>query len=394
MAKLLPISYSVRNVRARPGRTLMTASIIALVVVACSLFLGLISSLKHSLVSSGDPRNLIVMRKGADNDGSSALALAAFQAVRYFDGIARDDEGYTLASPELVVQPFFHTRDGGRENVLVRGVEAVALAVHDNIHIVEGRMFEPSAREVVVGRGVVGRYVGTTLGSDLSFGRGTWKVVGIFEAGGSSFESEVWVDVRELANDAKRPYPYSGFRLRVASFADFEPLRQRINSDPRYALDAQRETDYYAKQSESANSLYILVVAIAILAGIGAGFGASNAMYAAVQARTAEIGTLRALGFSRTAILLSFQIEAIALSAVGFVIGAAASLGLAAVLRAVMGGIAFGNVTFTTNVVTLDVRPNDLLAALVLAVVIGIAGGFGPAWRAARMRPIEALRRA
>ncbi len=372
----------------------MSASIIALVVVACSLFLGLISSLKHTLVSSGDPRNLVVMRKGADNDGSSSLSLAAFQALRYFDGIARDDEGHTLASPELVVQPFFHTRDGGRENVLVRGVEAVGLAVHANVHIVEGRMFEPSASEVVVGRGVVGRYAGTTLGSDLRFGRGTWKVVGIFEAGGSSFESEVWVDVRELANDAKRPFPYSGFRLRLASPSDFESLRQRINNDPRYALEAQRETDYYAKQSESANSLYVLVVAIAILAGIGAGFGASNTMYAAVQARTAEIGTLRALGFSPMAILLSFQIEAIALSALGFIIGAAGSVGLAALLRVLMGGIAFGNATFTTNVITLNVRANDLLAAFVLALVIGIAGGLGPAWRAARMRPIEALRRA
>jgi len=394
MAKLLPLSYSVRNVQARPLRTLMSASIIALVVVACSLFLGLISSLKHTLVSSGDARNLVVMRKGSDNDGSSQLPIEAFQAIRYLDGIARDSEGLSLASPELVVQPFFHTQDGGRENVLVRGVEPVALAVHDNVHIVEGRMFEPSRSEVIVGRGVVGRYVGAALGSDLKFGRGTWKVVGIFEADGSSFESEVWVDVRELANDAKRPFPYSGFRLRVASPADFKALQDRIDNDPRYALAAQRETDYYAKQSESANSLYVLVVGIAILAGIGAGFGASNTMYAAVQARTAEIGTLRVLGFSRRAILLSFQLEAIALASVGFVIGAAASLGLAAVLRVVMGGIAFGAATFTTNVVTLTVRPNDLLASLVLAVVIGIAGGFGPAWRAARMRPIEALRKA
>lgn len=394
MAKLLPVSYSVRNVRARPARTLMSASIIALVVVACSLFLGLISSLKHTLVASGDPRNIVVMRKGSDNDGSSQLSLEAFQAIRFFDGIARDGAGQPLASPELVVQPFFHTYDGGRENVLVRGVEPVALAVHDNVHIVEGRMFEPSRSEVVVGRGVVGRYVGAVLGSTLRFGRGDWKVVGIFEADGSSFESEVWVDVRELANDAKRPFPYSGFRLRLASQSAFEPLQRRINDDPRHALDAQRETDYYAKQSESASSLYVLVVGIAILAGIGAGFGASNAMYAAVQARTAEIGTLRVLGFSRRAILLSFQLEAIALALVGFAIGAVAALALAAVLRVVMGGIAFGAATFTTNVVTLRVGASDLLASLALAVTVGIAGGLGPAWRAARMRPIEALRKA
>ena len=391
---MLPLSYSLRNVQARPGRTLMTASVIALVVIACSLFLGLISSLKRTLVSTGHPLNLVVMRKGSDNDGSSQLPNEAYQAIRYFDGIARDAHDEPLISPELVVQPFFRPRDGGRENVLVRGVEPVALAVHDTVRIVEGRMFTPSSGEVVVGRGLVGRYVGTGLGNELQFGRGTWKVVGIFEAEGSSFESEVWADVRELANDAKRPFPYSGIRFRAASEADIAPLQRRIEDDPRFALQAQRETDYYAKQSESANSLYVLVVGIAILAGIGAGFGASNTMYAAVQARTAEIGTLRALGFSRTAILTAFQIEALALSAVGFAIGAACTLALAALLRSLLGGVGFGAATFTTNVITLRITGRDLISALILALLIGLAGGFGPAWHAARLRPIEALRKA
>jgi len=146
----LPLSYSLRNVRARRGRTLMTAGVIALVVVACSLFMGLISSLKHTLVSTGDPRNIVVMRKGSDNDGSSQLTLEAYQAIRFFDGIARDAHDEPLASPELVVQPFFRTREGGRENVLVRGVEPVALAVHDNVRLVEGRMLMPSSGEAIV----------------------------------------------------------------------------------------------------------------------------------------------------------------------------------------------------------------------------------------------------
>ncbi|MBI3785267.1 MAG: FtsX-like permease family protein, partial [Deltaproteobacteria bacterium] len=154
------------------------------------------------------------------------------------------------------------------------------------------------------------------------------------------------------------------------------------------------ETDYYAKQSESANSLYVLVVGIAVLAGIGAGFGASNTMYAAVQARMAEIGTLRAMGFSRASILIAFQIEAFALALVGFAIGTVCSLGLAKLIAVLMGGIAFGAATFTTNVIGLRVSAGDLLSALVLSILIGIAGGFGPAWRAARLRPIEALRKA
>ena len=390
----LPLSYSLRNVQARRGRTLMTAGVIARVVVASSLFLGLISSLKRTLVSTGDPRNIVVMRKGSDNDGSSQMTLEAYQAIRFFDGIARDAADQPLVSPELVVQPFFHTPAGGRENVLVRGVEPMALAVHDNVRIVEGRMLTPSSGEAIVGRGVVGRYVGAALDDQLAFGRGRWHVVGVFEAGGSSFESEVWVDVRELANDAKRPFPYSGIRIRVATPAQLEPLVRRIDDDPRFALGAERETEYYSKQSESANTLYVLVVGIAVLAGIGAGFGAANTMYAAVQARTAEIGTLRALGFSRGAILASFQVEALALAAVGFVLGAACALGLSACLRLLLGGIGFGAATFTINVITLKVSAWDLAAALVLALVIGTAGGFGPAWRAARLRPIEALRKA
>lgn len=390
----LPLSYSVRNVVARPARSAMTVGIIALVVVACSLFLGLISSLKRTVVSTGDPMNLVVMRKGSDNDGSSQLSLEAFQAIRFFDGIARDAEDRPLASPELVVQPFFRPRGGGRENVLVRGVEPVALQVHNQVRITEGRMFTPSTGEVIVGRGVVGRYAGATLGNELEFGRGKWKVVGIFDAGGSSFESEVWADVRELANDAKRVFPYSGVRLRVASPADLEPLQRRINDDPRYALDAQRETEYYAKQSESANSLYVLVVAIAVLAGVGAGFGAANTMYAAVQARTAEIGTLRALGFSRAAILSAFEIEAVALSALGFLLGAVCAVGLSWLLEVLLGGVTFGARTFTTNVVALRVSTSDLVGALMLSLGIGVGGGLGPAWRAARLRPIEALRKA
>jgi ABC-type antimicrobial peptide transport system permease subunit len=388
----LPPSYAIRNVTARPTRSLMTASVIALVVVACTLFLGLISSLRRTLVSSGDPLNLVVMRKGSDNDGSSQLMLEAYQAIKYFDGIARDAEDQPLVSPELVVQPFFRTRDGGRENVLVRGVEPVALQVHREVRVAEGRMFAPSAGEAVVGKGVMGRYEGAALGDELQFGRGRWKVVGVLESGGSSFESEVWVDVRELANDAKRPFPYSGIRVTAVSPEARAALERRIDDDPRYAMEAQSESAYYAKQAESANALYVLVIGIAVLAGIGAGFGAANTMYASVQARTAEIGTLRALGFRRGTILLSFQLEAVVLALLGFLIGAVSAVLLTKVIGALVGGVAFGARTFTTNVITLTIAPGDLVAALILSILIGLAGGLGPAWRAARLRPIEALR--
>ena len=394
MVARLPLSYSVRNVLARPTRSLMTATVIALVVVACALLLGLIGSLRQTLIASGHPLNLVVMRKGSDNDGSSQVALEAYQMVRFLDGIARDAADQPMVSPELVVQPFMRRTTGGRENVLVRGVEAMALPVHPEVRITQGRMIEPSAGEAVVGRGLIDRYEGATLGDELRFGRGRWKVVGVMDAGGSSFESEIWVDVRELGRDAKRFFPYSGVRLRARDASAMAALKRRIDGDPRHALEAKPEVEYYASQAESADVLYILVIGVAVLAGIGAGFGAANTMYASVQARTAEIGTLRAMGFARSAILRSFQVEAAALGVLGFVIGAVAALVLAAVIRGAFGGVGFSANTFTTNVVMLRIGPAELGVAFVLAVVVGLAGGIAPAWRAARLRPIEALRRA
>jgi putative ABC transport system permease protein len=390
----LPLRYSVGNLFARRTRTLLTLGVVAVVVLATTLLLSLVSSLRRTLVTTGDPHNLIVMRKGATNDGSSALPLEAYQALRYFEGVGKSPEGEPLVSPELVVQPFFSRRDGGRENVLVRGVEPVALAVHDSVKIVEGRMFEPSQGEVIVGTGVAGRYAGAAVGEVVKFGRGTWKVVGRFESGGDSFESEVWADVRELARDAKRPMPYSGFRVRAEPGTDLDAMIRRIDDEPRWAMEAQRETEYYAEQSKSADALYLVVIGLAVLSGIGAICGATNTLYASVQARTAEIGTLRALGFSRGTILSAFLIESLLMAGAGFAIGGALAGVLATAISSALGGVGFASVTFTTNVIDLRVGVSDLCWAAALSLVIGLIGGWFPALRAARLRPVEALRRA
>jgi putative ABC transport system permease protein len=390
----LPLTYTVRSVRTRLRRSVLTVGVIALAVVATSVFLALISSLRQTLVTTGSPDNLVVLRKGSDNDGSSMLDLAAYQAIRYLDGIARDGRGRPLVSPETVIQPFLRTRDGGRENVLVRGVEPMALTVHDQVRIVEGRMFRPSAGEVVVGRGVVGRYQGTDLGSMLAFGRRRWHVVGVLEAGGSSFESEIWADAREVARDSTRPFPYSGIRVKTAAGADRAALIRRIEDDPRFALEAKPEVEYYREQADSARTLYLLLLILAVPIGVAAGLGASNTMFAAVQGRRVEIGTLRALGFSRGAILGSFLLESVGIALVGFAVGAVGTLALARVLGYVLGGIAFAASTFTTNVIVLRVHPTDLAAGLAFATAIGVGGGLLPAWRAASLQPVKALRRA
>jgi ABC-type lipoprotein release transport system permease subunit len=389
----LPLAYPLRSLAHRRLRTGLTVAVVALVVIATTLFLALVSSLRRTLVSTGSPENLIVLRKGSDNDGSSQIPLEAYQALRFFDGIAQNGKGEPLASPELVVQPFFFRPDGGRENVLVRGVEPVALEVHDEVSIVEGRMLTPAQGEAVLGRGVARRYASAGLGGEMKFGRRSWKVVGILESGGSSFESEVWVDARDLAADAKRPIPYSGLRLRVAPGTDRDALIRRIDADSRWSLEAKPETEYYAKQAESANTLYGLVVGLAVLAGIGAVFGATNTMYAAVQARIAEIGTLRALGFSRGAVLGAFLIESVAIAGLGMVVGVAIAWPLALAVSNALGGIGFGAATFTTNVIAVRVGGFDVAVAALLAASVGLAGGIAPAWRASRLRPVEALRK-
>ncbi len=264
----LPLAYSVRNVRARLRRTALTVTVIALAVIATAVFLALVSSLRRTLVSTGSPDNLVILRKGSDNDGSSMLPLEAYQAIRYLDGIARDADGQPLVSPEMVVQPQVTTHRGSRENVLVRGVEPPAFAVHDQVRLKAGRMFQPSAGEIVLGIGTVGRYVGAELGSEMAFGRRRWRVVGIMEAAGSSFESEIWGDAREVAADSTRPFPYSGVRVRLAPGADREALVRRIEDDPRFALEATPEIDYYKEQAESAQTLYMLLVILALPIGI------------------------------------------------------------------------------------------------------------------------------
>jgi len=239
----VPLSYNVRNLLVRRWTSAFTAGGIALVVAATMLLSALVSGLKQMLVSAGESDNVVVMRKGATNDGSSAVPRDAAQTIRSLTGIAHGADGLPLASPELVNQPFMRTADGGRENVLVRGVEPVAFAVHRRVELVAGRIFAPNLGEVVVGVDAARRY-GAGLGRRIEFGRRHWTVVGIFDSGGTSFDSEIWADVSDIQDDTRRE-GYSGMRVTMAPGADAGELKRRIESDGRFTLEVKPESTYY-----------------------------------------------------------------------------------------------------------------------------------------------------
>jgi ABC-type lipoprotein release transport system permease subunit len=389
----IPLAYNVRNLVVRRWTTAFSAGGVALVVAATMLLASLVGGLQRMLVATGEPDNLIVMRKGATNDGTSQIPRDAALALRTMTGVARTREGAVLASPELVNMPFIITRDGGRENVLVRGVEPIALEVHRAVRLTAGRMLRPKLGEVLVGTGVVARYAGARLGSQIAFGRRQWTVVGVFESGGTAFDSEIWADVADVQDDTRRT-GYSGVRLTVAPGTDRTALVRRIEGDGRFTLEAKPEVAYYREQAESANALYILVMTLAVVMGTGAVFGALNTMYAAVASRTPEIGTLRALGFGRWAILASFLTESLLLAATGLAVGVGLA-GLAVLgINTLLSGVQFSMMTFSVATVLLHISPGAFLLAVAIAGTIGVLGGLAPAWRAAHLRVVDALHRA
>jgi len=389
----IPLAYNVRNLFVRRWTTAFTMGGIALVVAVTMLLAALVGGLKRMLVTTGDPDNLVVLRKGATSDGSSQVTREAAQTLRALAGVARGADGTPLVSRELVNQPFIRTRDGGRENVLVRGVEPTAFVVHRSLHIVAGRVFEPNLGQVVIGAGAVARYAPGGIGSDLEFGRRRWRVVGVFDSGGTAFDSEIWADVADVQDDTRRD-GYSGVRLRIAPGADRAALVRRIESDARFTLQAKPEVTYYQEQADTANALYVLVLTLASVMATGATFGALNTMYAAVASRTAEIGTLRALGFGRPAILLAFVSESLLLAAGGLLLGAALAALAVLAVNTLLSGVQFSMMTFSVATVFLRLSPGGAALGVAFAAAIGLVGGLAPAWRAAHLRVVDALHRA
>jgi len=389
MMKLL-LAYSLRNLLARRLTTLLTAGGMALVVFAFAAIVMLAEGLETTLVDSGSFQNAIAIRKSANSEVQSGVSRVEAAIVETQPEIARDAHGQPLVAKEVVVLINLRKRgSNGTSNVTIRGISGASLALRPQLKMMAGRMPRPGAAEIAVGDGIARRFQGGGLNDSLAFAQNDWKVVGIFDAGNTGFSSEIWGDADQLMQ-AFRRQAYSSviFRLRDPDW--LETVKRRVEGDPRLTLDLKREVDYYREQSEmTATFLRILGTALTIIFSIGAVVGAMITMYAAVANRTAEIGTLRAVGFQRSAILAAFLAESLLLGMAGGFGG----LSLASFLQ--FFTVSTTNFqTFAELAFQFRLSPQIVMEGLGFAALMGLAGGLLPAFRAARMNIVEALREA
>lgn len=384
----IPLKYNIRNLAARRGTILLTIASIAFVVLVYIGVLSLAEGLRVAFGASGDPRNVIVLRDGAHSETESYYPVERHREMATLPGIEAGKDGAPLASGEILILQILDRRDGSESNVSLRGVGPTAFEVRPRIRIVEGRRFEPGRGEVVVGRQLAERFPELGLGSEVTFGRIQFKVVGLIDADGGSFASEVWGATEDFADAFQRQNYCSSSLLRTTSVDAGKALIARIQGDQRLHLQAMPETEYFKMQTEATGTQFIVLgTALAIMMAFGACFAAANTMYAQVAARSKEIGTLRALGYSRSSVLGAFLVEAAFLGAVAGIFGALLSLPLNGITTGTTNFLTFSEITFA-----LRTTPPILAQGIVLAVVTGVLGGLVPAISASR-RPIAELLR-
>jgi len=381
-------SYNLRSMIVRKSTAAMTAGGIAMVVAVFVMTLAIAQGFRATLVASGSPANAIVLRKGATAESTSGVLRPDVPLVEALPQVARNAQVQPLSSPELVLAIAVPRQsDNQPANVPVRGVGPKAFEVRDSLRFTEGRRFAPGTRELNVGRLAVGRFQGLTPGSAIKFGGATWNVVGTFTADDASFESEIWGDV-DLMMPAFQRNGYQSITVKLADPSMFESFNQTISSDPRLYLQAQREQDYYAQQSQAMTTVIrVFGSFVTLILSIGAMFGAMNTMYAAVAYRTREIGTLRALGFSRLRIVTAFLVESVALALVGGVLGCILALPVHGLSTGTTNFTSFSEVAFKFRI-----TPTLLAIGLVFSALMGAVGGLLPALRAARIPVARALR--
>ncbi len=389
----IPLTYNLRNLWERKGTTLMTALGISLTVGVLVTALALINGLKATFQATGNPLQVVVLRKGVQAELSSSITEAALQRIKLLPQLGRrpaSEPGASpapLASPELLSVVNLPSVDNpAGMNVTVRGLMPVGVSLRD-VRPSAGRWFSSGRHEVVVGESVAKRYRDARLGKRIHFGRGDWEVVGVFDGGRSAVNSEIWCDLNQLRADFDRQGEMSSVLLRVNSTDQIEPTIAAVKDDRQLNATALTEQAYYAEMMTSGLPLQILGTFVAGVMAVGSAFGAMNTMYAAVARRGREIGTLRALGFSRGNILRSFLLESVALSLLGGIIGCLLALPLNAVTTGVGNFATFSEIAFNFRV-----GPSTIAVGLIFAAVIGAIGGYLPARAAARRDLLTALR--
>ena len=386
---MIPIKYNVRNLSVRWKTTLMTMLGTALLVASSCILFGLVEGLEYSLKISGDPLDLIIIRKGSSNETTGGFEAAKADEILNLPGIARDDSGAPLAAKELLNIANGERANGTRNNIIIRGVQLNASRqLRPDFKIMAGRYFDEGKGECIVSKNLARRYKGSELGGRLYFGdKEQYRVVGVFTAGGSAAESEIWADLHDVEKNTGRDGSVSCVQIRAASQPDYDKLQDRINNDTQFKLEAKSEKAYFQDQSRMSIFLKAAGTLIAVLLTFGAMFAAANTMFAAVSSRTREIGTMRALGFSQWDILISFLGESFLLCLLGGVLGLVATLPLNYLTIETFN---FGN--FAS--VSISFRFGWLVAAvaLIMTVAMGLFGGMFPAIRAVRLEVIAALR--
>jgi putative ABC transport system permease protein len=385
----IPLSYNLRSLRVRWASTVVAVLGIAGTVGVFIAVLSLARGFRATLVASGSPRNVLVRRAGATSEMDSIVHLDQVRIVQDIPGVERNANTPLLSQEVVVVAAFPLKATGTDANVQVRGVSPAALQVRDQIKIVAGRFFQPGLNELTVGRNVAKEYAGFDLGSVVKFGGGTWTVVGVFDAGGSAFDSELWVDSNILSEVYGRPKNvYQSVTVRLTSAAAMSGFKDALSADPRVNVQAEREVDYYEKQSRALTTLItVLGTLVASVMGIGAIFGALNTMYSAVAERGREIATMRALGFGAGAVITSFVFEAVCIALIGGVIGAIGVLPLNGLTTGTMNWQTFSHLAFAFKI-----TPGLLAFGVMFALFMGLLGGVPPAVRAARANVSTALR--
>ena len=387
---MVPFHYVARNVAARKLTTVLTAAGMALVVYVFATVLMLSAGLRQTLVATGQEENVMLIRRSSQTEVQSAIERGQAAVVETFPEIATEPDGSPLVSKEPVVLISLAKRATGKpSNVVIRGVSAAGLKLRPQVRLVEGRMFRPGTSEIIAGHSVAGGFSGAAVGESLRFGQREWEVVGVFDAGGSGFDSEIWGDAEQMLQ-AFRRQAFSSMLFRLADSSTFDRVKATIEADPRLTLEAKREVQFYADQSEAmAKFIRYLGTSISVIFSIGAIIGAMITMYASVANRTAEIGTLRALGFPRRSILAAFLLESLLLGMLGGAVGLAAASLMQAISISTMNFQTFAELAFG-----FVLTPGIALASIAFALAMGFVGGFLPAARAARLKIVDALRAA